>query len=203
MSSKTKNKVTLDCPPGCPCAIHTPPAATLDVVVEVRERGTSAETPLDVSLVEVTLTSLDRKKELRPNATSIGPFGQILATFTAVPQGWYRALAARRDETGVKSSAARNVEVVRIQGRSDPQRVILILSVQGVAKFIFLKDENDAPLVGAGVIVTHPDGAEQRHTTNGAGELRIPGATGDVFTVVRIEHATNDGIIATETEVGS
>jgi hypothetical protein len=197
----SKNKIILQCPEG-PCASEAT-ALTTDVVVEVREAGVFAATPLDLSAIEVTLT---RTGEGARAATSMaqGTHGEVVAKFVAVPQGWYRALAVRRAKGEIEASAARRAQIIKLKGASQetPQPIVLTLSKQGVARFVFVT-ENELPLKNTGVIMRHPDGNEQRHTTNGIGEIRLGGATGDVFSFVRFEHPAEHGVISAEHQEGA
>ncbi len=201
MSNKPKRPVVAQCPDG-PCASKEE-AGTTDVVIEVREAGVTQQAPLDPSSVTVTLTALDQSAQRQADSVTNGSAGQVLAKFNAVKNGWYRALAVRPDSSGkIESSAARNVQVSSVKPKTanDVQRVLLVLSKQGVAKFVFFDDLSEAPLVNANVIVRHPDGVERRHTTDSAGEIRVPGATGDVFTMLGLEHPSGVGVTRTTIE---
>jgi len=196
--SNPKNKVILKCPEG-PCT-GGEKKLTTDVVFDIRERGASATNPVDPESLEISLTPLGEGEVQLPASIVQGDHGRVVATFTAVPQGWFRALVARRVNGKIESSAARRVQVVKLKGgpKPNPQVVILTMAKQGVARFLFVTELESSPLANANVIIRHPDGSDKRHTTDGTGELRLPGATGDVFSVVRIEHPTENGIIATE-----
>lgn len=205
MTEKKKIKVVLRCPEG-PCASPIAPEVKTDVIIEVREKRAGASAPVVAAVTKVTLTSLDHAHKLEPKSTSQGSAGQLIATFKGVPQGWYRALAVRSGASGEpEASAARNVQVVKIKGAGseEPQHVILTMTKQGVATFVFVNDLDEAPLSNTNVVIRHPDGGEQRHTTSSNGELLLPGGVGEVFSLVRIEHATNTGISATETQESS
>jgi hypothetical protein len=202
MTFQSKNKVVLSCPEG-PCS-GDGSIVTTDLLVEVREKGVNAQAPLDPAAIRVTLTHIATLQARSPGEVSLGKAGQILARFASVPQGWHRALAVRLGPGGkIEASAARRVQAIRTEtdGGEAVQRVILILSEQGVAKFAFVSDTDEAPLQNMNVIVRHPDGSEQRHTTDGLGELKLAGGTGEVFTVLRIEHATTPlGITSSKSE---
>lgn len=194
MADAKKNPVTLQCECGA-CAMDAKPPVTVSVIAEVRE-GAS---PVDAGSTEVTLTSLNKKTKLAPDAKKVGPHGELLATFMAVPQGRYRALAVRTVVGKPEASAARNVLIVKIKGpgSAEPQRLLLTMTAQGVAKFLFVDDLDEKPIAGANVIIRHPDGSEQRHTTDGSGKLQLPGGAGEVFVAVRLEHPTNNSIAIT------
>jgi hypothetical protein len=199
--SDTKGKarpVVLTCEEG-PCA-GKGKIATVDVWVRVRERRDHPHGPLDESSVIVTLTSMDTTKSLTPDRSFADTInGEFYAEFRAVQQGWWRALAVRKDAKGLpEASAARNVHVVAIRDPKDSdhpkQQVTLTLSKQGVAVFVVLDDIEEKPLKGAVLRVRHPDGEEREHPVPPSGEVRLPGAEEDVFTLVSIVHPTHSQI---------
>jgi len=198
MAEKKQNPVTLQCDCGA-CQMAAVAFVKTPVVVEVREAGAES---VDLASAQVTLTSLKTKKKLNPDSRSKGPHGELVATFKAVPQGRYRVLAVRAVAGKPESSAARNVLIVKKKGQGAPeaQLIVLTMAKQGVAKFVFVNDVDDAPLGSTNVIIRHPDGLEQRHTTDSSGEVRLAGSPGDVFSLVRIEHPTNRNVTATETQ---
>ncbi len=195
MSKKPKRAVVAQCPDG-PCASKEEPGTT-DVVVEIRELGMSPLNPIDPSQLTVTLTALDQSSQRQADSLSKGSGGQVIAKFAGVKNGWYRALGVRLDPLGkVESSAARNAQVTsaKLKIAGDAQRILLVLSKQGVAVFVFLDDIDAKPLQGTTVIIRHPDGSERQHVSDGGGEVRIPGGVGDVFTVVQLAEPRHGSI---------
>jgi hypothetical protein len=199
--AQPQNKVVLSCPKG-PCA-GDGAVATSEVVVIVREPGMSTATPVSSDIV-VTLTSVNGHVQ-QPSSRTTGTNGELRVGFDEVKQGWYRALAVKTTTGKPTASAARKVQVVKLKGaaKNEPQSVLLLLSKQGVAIFHFVDDLKSAPLANVKARIRHPDGLEQDHLSDAGGEIRIPGGTGDVFTVVSLSHPTHSTVADAELEGAS